>query len=382
MESLPLEGIKVVEFAQMVAGPAAGLLLADYGAEVIKVEPPSGDGARNLRSIAAADLPETPVFVGYNRDKRLVTLDLRDETDRTTALSLVDAADVVIESSRPGVMERLGLGADTLLSRNPRLVFASVSGFGRGPIGSRKGGVDIIVQAESGIMSTTGYPDGPPTKVGFTVVDAACGHALCHGILAALFRRERTGRGEVVRISLYDTALHLQTGPLTEYLMTGTQTPRSGNSAPLTAPADLLRCADGEIIVSAYLPQHWATFAALIGAPELVDDPRFGSGVQRANHRAELIELLQQRLLTRSVADWLTEMHEAGLLAAEVKDYSGVINNPVTAESGLLQKIGDEYGVASPIRLERTAERTLNSRTETDATIAFESGEDNDDRPR
>lgn len=124
------------------------------------------------------------------------------------------------------------------------------------------------------MMSTTGFPEGPPTKVGFTVVDAACGHALCHGIIAALFRRERTGRGEVIRISLYDVALHLQTGPLVEYLMTGVQTPRSGNSAPLTAPADLLRCADGEIIVSAYLDAHWQRFAAAIGAPELV--PTYG----------------------------------------------------------------------------------------------------------
>jgi crotonobetainyl-CoA:carnitine CoA-transferase CaiB-like acyl-CoA transferase len=353
-EDLPLDGIKVLELAQMVAGPSAGLLLADYGADVIKVEPPQGDGGRQLRSLAAANLPDSPVFVGYNRDKRLIRLDLRSAEGHAKVLELVDEADVLIESSRPGVMERLGLSADELLARNPRLVYASVSGFGRGPIGSRKGGVDIVVQAESGIISTTGYPDRPPTKVGFTVVDAACGHALCHGILAALFRRERTGRGDVIRLSLYDVALHLQTGPLTEYLMTGQQTPRAGNSAPLTAPADLLRCADGDIIVSAYLDPHWRAFTAAIGAPELVEDPRFGSGVDRARHRGELVELIEKRLAGGTVAEWVERLQDVGVLVAEVKDHAAVAADPLAAESGLLRQVGDAHGVASPLRFERT----------------------------
>jgi crotonobetainyl-CoA:carnitine CoA-transferase CaiB-like acyl-CoA transferase len=363
-DDLPLAGIKVLELAQMVAGPSAALLLADYGADVIKVEPPQGDGGRQLRSLAAAGLPDSPVFVGYNRDKRLIRLDLRAAESRAKILELADEADVVIESSRPGAMERLGLGADELLARSPRLVYASVSGFGRGPIGSRKGGVDIIVQAESGIISTTGYPDRPPTKVGFTVVDAACGHALCHGILAALFRRERTGRGDVVRLSLYDVALHLQTGPLTEYLMTGRQTPRAGNSAPLTAPADLLRCADGDIIVSAYLDPHWQAFTKAIGAPELVGDLRFGSGVERARHRAELVELIEERLAHGTVAEWVGRLQEVGVLVAEVKDYAAVTADPMAAESGLLRRAGGVHGVASPLRLERTVAREPRPRQE------------------
>jgi crotonobetainyl-CoA:carnitine CoA-transferase CaiB-like acyl-CoA transferase len=367
-EKLPLAGVKVLELAQMVAGPSAGLLLADYGADVIKVEPPQGDGGRQLRSPAAASMPDSPVFVGYNRDKRLIRVDLRTTEGHEWVLALVDEADVVIEAARPGVMERLGLGADELLARNPGLVYASVSGFGRGPLGRRKGGVDIVVQAESGIISTTGYPDRPGTKIGFTAVDAASGHALCHGILAALFRRERTGRGDVVRLSLYDVALHLQTGPLTEYLMTGAQTPRAGNSAPLTAPADLLRCADGEIIVSAYLEPHWRAFTATIGAPELVEDPRFESGVDRARHRAELVELIEKRLATGTVAEWVSRLQEAGVLVAEVKDYAAVTADPLAAESGLLRRVGPDHGVASPIRLERTVERELGPRRELDHT--------------
>ncbi|MDT7578268.1 MAG: hypothetical protein QOH17_4601 [Pseudonocardiales bacterium] len=366
-EELPLAGIKVLELAQMVAGPSAGLLLADYGADVIKVEPPQGDGGRQLRSLAAAGLPDSPVFVGYNRDKRLIRLDLRSAEGRARVLELVDEADVLIESSRPGVMERLGLGAEELLARSPRLVYASVSGFGRGPVGRRKGGVDITVQAESGIISTTGYPDRPPTKVGFTVVDAACGHALCHGILAALFRRERTGRGDVVRLSLYDVALHLQTGPLTEYLMTGRQTMRAGNSAPLTAPADLLHCADGDIIISAYLEPHWRAFAATIGAPELVDDPRFGSGVERAQHRAELVELIEEALAAGTVAEWVARLQDVGVLVAEVKDYAAVIADPLAAESGLLRGVGADHGVASPVRMEHTVTHGPQPRRELDS---------------
>jgi crotonobetainyl-CoA:carnitine CoA-transferase CaiB-like acyl-CoA transferase len=307
------------------------------------------------------------VFVGYNRNKRLIRLDLRSPEGRKRVLHLVDEADVVIEAARPGAMERLGLGADELLARNPRLVYASVSGFGRGPIGRRKGGVDIVVQAESGIISTTGYPDRPGTKIGFTAVDAASGHALCHGILAALFRRERTGRGDVVRLSLYDVALHLQTGPLTEFLMTGVQSPRAGNSAPLTAPADLLRCADGEIIVSAYLDPHWRAFALAIGAPELVDDPRFGDGVDRARHRAELVELIEKQLAGGAVAEWVSRLQNAGVLVAEVKDYAALVDDPLAAESGLLRAVGPDHGVASPVRLERTAEHPLSPRQEMDA---------------
>ncbi|MEU7811774.1 CoA transferase [Pseudonocardia sp. NPDC049154] len=363
-EELPLAGIRVLELAQMVAGPSAGLLLADYGADVIKVEPPQGDGGRQLRSLAAAGLPDSPVFVGYNRDKQLIRLDLRSAEGRARVLELVDEADVVIEAARPGVMERLGLGAAELLARNPRLVYASVSGFGRGPVGRTRGGVDIVVQAESGIISTTGYPDRPGTKIGFTAVDAACGHTLCHGILAALFRRERTGRGDVVRVSLYDVGLHLQTGPLTEYLMTGVQSPRAGNSAPLTAPADLLRCADGEIVVSAYLDPHWRAFTRTLGAPELVDDRRFADGVLRARHRAELVELLEKRLAAGTVAEWVARLSAVGVLVAEVKDYAGVIADPLAAESGLLRRVGPGHGVASPVRLERTRERELQPRRE------------------
>lgn len=348
----------------MIAAPSAALLLADYGADVLKLEPPSGDLCRKLRSAAAVSLAESPVFVGYNRGKRIAQVDIRTDAGREQVLELIEHADVFIESARPGVMERLGLSADTLLSRNPRLVYASVSGFGRGDIGSKLGGVDMIVQAESGMMSTTGFAGQPATKVGFTVVDAACGHVLCHGILAALLRRERTGRGEVVRVSLYDVALHLQTGPIVEYLMTGIQSERSGNSAPLSAPADSFRCADGEVVISAYIDAHWEKFVALIEAPELLEDPRFLTSSLKVANRAALTAAIENRLAARSAGDWAALLQSHGLLAGLVKDYAAVTVDKLTQEVGAIQALGDGFGIRNPILMEKTVVPSMRPRQE------------------
>lgn len=380
-EQRPLEGFRVLELAQMIAGPSAALLLADYGADVLKLEPPSGDTCRKLRSAAAASLVESPVFVGYNRGKRIAQVDIRTEAGREQVLRLIEEADVFIESARPGAMERMGLGADTLLARNPRLVYASVSGFGRGEIGAKLGGVDMIVQAESGMMSTTGFPGQPATKVGFTVVDAACGHALCHGILASLLRRERTGRGEVVRVSLYDVALHLQTGPLVEFLMTGIQSERSGNSAPLSAPADSFRCADGEVVISAYIDAHWKKFVALIDAPELLDDPRFLTGQLKVINRVALTAAIEQKLAARGAAEWVLILQAEGLLAGLVKDYAAVTADQLTQEVGAIQSVEDGFGVRNPIVLERTILPKMQGRTELsglNAPIGFAKTEHSD----
>jgi crotonobetainyl-CoA:carnitine CoA-transferase CaiB-like acyl-CoA transferase/acyl dehydratase len=347
----PLAGIKVVEFAQMVAGPAAGLLLADYGASVIKVEPPQGDGGRHLRSAVATDLPDSPLFLAYNRNKSSIRLDLREPVDLARANALIADADVLIESSRPGVMERLGLGAETVRARHPRLVYASVSGFGASGPGARRGGVDMIIQAESGIMSTTGPAGGVPTKVGFTIVDAAAGHALCHGILAALLRRQETGLGDTVTISLYDVALHLQTGPLAELLLTGEQMDRSGNDAPLSAPAGLFRCADGSIVVSAYLPPHWSRLLKELGAEHLEEDPRFVTSKDRVSNRDVLTTLLEERFATRTASDWLERLLSAGILAGQVNDLAQVASSPLTEAGEMLGWAGTDPAVRNPVVL-------------------------------
>ncbi len=363
MSALPLAGIKVIEFAQMVAAPSAGMLLADYGADVIKVEPPEGDNARQLRSAAATGLPVSPIFLAYNRGKRLIRLDLRQVEDLATAHRLIATADVLIEASRPGAMQRLGLGAEDTMALNPRLIYASVSGFGWTASVQDKRGVDLIVQAESGIMSMTGRAE-EPTKVGFTVVDAATGHALCHGILAALLRRARSGRGDVVQTSLYDVALHLQSGPLVEYLMTGQQVPRSGNSAPLSAPADLLHCGEGAIVISAYLEHHWRTFIRLLGDESLGQDSRFVTVAGRIRHRGELIAALESLLATRSAAEWEHLLGEAGLLVGQVKNYAEVVRSPYTTEAQIIARAGESYGLHNPAHLTTIPRGDLHASTE------------------
>lgn len=351
MTTPPLEGIRVVELAQMVAGPGAGLLLADYGAEVIKVEPPGGEGARQLKSPTVLDIDPSPVFSAYNRNKSLVTADLRDETDRAEVIRLCADADVVLTSSRPGVMERLGLGYDDLKAINPMVVYAAVTGFGDGPLGRTRGGVDLLVQAESGLMSTTGEVDEQPLKVGFTAVDAATAHALTHGILAALLRRVRSGTGEYVSISLYDVAVQLQTGPLSEFLHSGSQTPRMGNAAPFSAPADLFPCADTDIVISAYLPHHWLALLDCLGLPELAEDERFATGPGRSRNRQALYGLLAEVFTTRTAGHWLAELAGRGILTAPVQDHASVVSSAMTGERGLLIDSGALKGVTSPVTM-------------------------------
>jgi crotonobetainyl-CoA:carnitine CoA-transferase CaiB-like acyl-CoA transferase len=347
---LPLAGVRVLDLSQMVAGPAASLLLADYGADVIKVEPPQGDGGRSLRSPAAAGIEPAPLFAAYNRDKVGTTLDLRDPDGRERVWSLLADADVVLESSLPGAMERLGLGADAVRERYPRIVYGSVAGFGFGATARRRRGVDLIVQAASGMMSLTGYPDGPPTKVGFTIVDAACGHALCHAVLAALFRRERTGRGATVRINLFDVAVHLANGPVSEYLHTGVQLPRTGNSAPHTAPADVFPTADGDVVMAAYLDPHWRALLDVLDDAELGADTRFATPSLRVQNRVALNAALAAHFRERTTAHWLDVLGRAGVLCAAVNDLRSVVDDPVTDENQTLIRQDDVRSVRSPAR--------------------------------
>jgi crotonobetainyl-CoA:carnitine CoA-transferase CaiB-like acyl-CoA transferase len=362
----PLAGIRVVDLAQMIAGPGAALALGDYGAEVIKVEPPGGDGGRFLRTPAAARIEPPPLFAAYNRGKTTIRLDLRSKEGAERAWQLIGEADVVIESSTPGAMDRLGLGATAVRARYPRIVYASVSGFGDGPLARGRRGVDLIIQAESGMMALTGYPGGTPTKVGFTVVDAAAAHALCHGIIAALFRRERTGAGATVSLSLVDVALNLMAGPLADYLATGVQPARAGNSAPHTAPADVFPCSDGYLVVAAYLDEHWRRLVDLLGEEDLASDPRFADPVQRVLHRDALTERLNSHFRRAPRHEWLTRLQAAGILVARVNEFADVVSDPVLEESGAVIRQPDVRGVHSPVRFADQPRRSVTPMREVD----------------
>jgi crotonobetainyl-CoA:carnitine CoA-transferase CaiB-like acyl-CoA transferase len=335
----PLQGLRVVEFGQYIAVPAAAQMLGDLGADVIKVEAVAGDAARY---VGWADDAYGPMFSAYNRGKRSVVLDLRSERGRQQALELACSADVVLQNARPGTMERQGLGAARLMAMAPRLVYGQVSGFGQQGPGSLRPGFDIAAQAESGMMSLNGDADRDPTRVGFTVVDVMASQVLSNGVLAALVRRGVTGRGGLVDISLIDVAVSAMANAWTEYHLSGRMPLRRGNIQPNTAPAaDVVRTADGMIVVSAYTQDHFGKLCAALGAPELSTDPRFVESAGRVANRTALMDALSQtmsHMTSDQVCDLLTS---AGVVA-------GVIRTMADVKAG-------QAGVSSDLFVEVTA---------------------------
>lgn len=318
----PLQGLRVVEFGQYIAAPAAAQMLGDLGADIIKVESTAGDAARH---VGWADDAYGPMFSAYNRGKRSVVLDLRSEVGRQQAQALACSADVVLQNARPGTMERQGLGAARLMEMAPRLVYGQVSGFGqRGPASVRPG-FDIAAQAESGMMSLNGDADREPTRVGFTVVDALAAQVLSNGVLAALVRRGVTGRGGLVDVSLIDVAVSAMANAWTEYHLSGRMPLRRGNGQPNTAPAaDVVRTADGMVVVSAYTQDHFPKLCAAIGVPELALDPRFRENSGRVANRSALMEVLcnsMAHMTSDQVCDLLAS---AGVVAGSIRTMADV----------------------------------------------------------
>jgi len=322
----PLAGIKVADFSQMLAGPLAAMALGDLGATVVKFDRPQGDPARSIGR-------DGTMFAIANRNKRSLCVDLRQPEGRVVARKFVAAADVLIESFRPGVMARWGLGYDEVAELAPQVVYASVTGFGSaGPYRDR-GGIDAVLQAESGMMTLTGDPAGPPMKVGFQPVDSVAGVALAQGICAALLRRHRTGRGGKVEVRLLDCALYLQAFQLAEHAISGQLPVRSGNSVPHAAPSDLVATSDGYLMLAAYLEDQWAKLCVVLDMEWLAADPRFATNAARVAHRPELIDALEVRLRTRTTQEWFKLLTEAGLLVGRVLDYEGVARDPQVAQN-------------------------------------------------
>ncbi|GAA2736662.1 CoA transferase [Actinocorallia aurantiaca] len=319
----PLEGLLVLDFSQIVAGPLAAMVLGDLGARVVKIEPPSGDAARQLGGRGSVGYQG--MFESFNRGKESIVLDLRSEEGLRRAQALVDEADVLIESSRVGVMDRLGLGARDARDRNPGLVYVSINAYGETGPNATRGGVDVVVQAETGWMSITGEPDGPPTKLGSVPIDAATGHVAAQGALAALFARTRTGLGDVVRVSLYDVACSLHTHDFTDYLSMGWVARRAGNFPAATTPSGVYATADGTIVLAAYMPHHWKTAVEILDDDRLREDPRFQTMKDRMRNRDELLKILQEVLLRRTTAQWQADFEDARITCGVVRDTDQVV---------------------------------------------------------
>ncbi|MNF40255.1 Succinyl-CoA:(R)-benzylsuccinate CoA-transferase subunit BbsF [compost metagenome] len=332
-----LQGLTVVDFTQIAAGPTCTMLLADMGARVIKVEAPEGDLGRSLGPAWVGE--DSALYHGFNRGKLGICLDLKNPRALEVARRLVAEADVLIESMRPGVMARLGLGFEAVSALNPALVYCSISAYGQqGPYADRAG-VDGILQADSGLMSLIGTPDAPPCKVQAPVVDVVTGYMACMAILAKLQARHRDGQGGHLDVNLMNSALALQQSSIASYLRDGERPTPIGSAAPYSAPNEAFQTEDGWMMVAAYNGNRWERLCAVLGQPQWASDPRFASSAQRVVHRAEMQEALTAVFRSQSTAHWLERLRAADILCAKVADYSDLLNHPQLAENGMLAAI-------------------------------------------
>nr|VTP02361.1 E-cinnamoyl-CoA:R-phenyllactate CoA transferase [Mycobacterium riyadhense] len=355
----PLDGFRVLDFTQNVAGPLAGQVLADLGAEVIKVEAPEGDAARRITSVLPGRPPLATYFLPNNRGKKSVSLDLTTEEARLQILRLADTADVVLEAFRPGTMERMGLGPDDLRSRNPKLIYARLTAYGgNGPHGSRPG-IDLMVAAEAGMTTGMATPDGKPQIIPFQLVDNASGHVLAQAVLAALLNRERHGVADIVRVAMYDVAVGLQANQLTMHLNRPADQPKP-DPAPktkrrkgvgfATQPSDAFRAADGYVVISAYVPKHWERLCHLIGQPDLLDDERFADQRARSINYPELTDELESALASKTAAEWVELLQDNGLMACLAHTWKQVVETPLFAENDLALQVGSGANAITVIR--------------------------------
>ncbi|SMY12106.1 Crotonobetainyl-CoA:carnitine CoA-transferase CaiB [Brevibacterium jeotgali] len=330
---LPLSGYRVVDLGQYIAAPGAAAVLGELGAEVVKIEPPSGDQARLVGPTGEA------MVRAYNAGKESIVLDLRSEEGKRRALEIIADADVLVVNARPGSLERLGLGPDECLALNPRLVYGRISGFGfDGPL-SKRPGLDIAAQAESGMMSINGSRDSEPMRVGFTAVDACAAEVLAQGILAALLRTGRTGRGGVVETSLLEVAIRMQATLWEEYFASGEVPIRAGNGQPSMAPAaEVIATRDGHIVLSAYADSHWRRLCELLGRTDLIEDPRFVDNAARVQNRAALRESLAGEFAEEPSELLVSRLSEAGIVAGVVRDYAQVLAVAEHAYPGLFRR--------------------------------------------
>jgi CoA:oxalate CoA-transferase len=320
----PLAGLTVVDFSRVLAGPFATALLADLGADVIKIEPPTGD---DYRQIGPFIQDQSALFAFANRGKRSIVLDLKNPQDLDIALQLVDHADVVVENFRPGVASKLGIGADALMARNKRLIYASISGFGQsGPLADRPA-YDIIVQALTGLMSITGDPEGPPTMVGEALGDLSAGLFASWAILAALYQRERTNSGCRIDLAMFDSLLAMMPTATCRYLTSGEVPTRTGNRHPLSAPFGAYRTADGYVIVTILNTKLFEQFAALIGRLDLLSDPRFESDAERSRNEPILREAFETWSCKHSTDEVVKTFSAAGIPAAPIESVSDAVDS-------------------------------------------------------
>ena len=359
---MALDGIRVLDFTRVLAGPYCTLIFGDLGAEIIKIENP--EGGDDTRGFNVSPLLEfSTYFLSVNRNKKSVAIDIRTDAGQDAIRSLVANADVVIENYRTGVMDRYGIGYDDLSAINPNIVFASISAYGRdGPLKDRPG-YDPIVQAESGFMSLTGEPDGEPMRTGVSIADMFTGMFAAQAITAALFSRDKIGRGQRIDVPLYDTAVNMLHHASGAYLIDGVVTGRYGNGNILAQPVGLFMAADGPIMIAMTNNRLFKRFCEeVLGRPEIMEDARFLDNAARVVNRDALTSELNAIFEADSRANWITKMAAAGIPAGEVRD----VGQALTSEETLARKMiveqshprfGQVQGIRSPMMLSETPVR-------------------------
>lgn len=335
----PLDGVTVIDMTQLIAGPSATMSLYQLGADVVKVERPSGDLAR----VIGGTVGRAPTFSAYNSGKRSLAVDLSTDPGRAALRRVIAGSDVLVQAFRPGVMERLGLDWETLSAENDRLIYVSLSAYHVHGVGGRRPGVDAVLQAETGLMAITGEPDGDPMKTGFQIIDAATGLAIGQATLAALLQRERTGVGSRVELSLFEVATYMQTPAFATASMRRSPIERPGNTAGmLGAPTDLFEASDGYIMIAAYFPEQWIALCETMGARHLLDDPRYRSNADRIAHKRELSEDLAPIFATRTRDEWAKRLISAGVICAPVLKHLEILDDPDRRSLGRFDRIGTE----------------------------------------
>lgn len=353
-----LQGIKVIDLSRVLGGPYCTQILADHGADVLKIEPPRGDETRGWGPPFNAQ-GTASYFLGLNRNKRGMTMDLYDPVQRQALLKLLETADVLVENFKTGSMEKWGLGFDTLHAKFPRLIHCRVSGFGAdGPLGGLPG-YDAAIQALTGLMSINGEKDdaphqGRPLRMGIPVVDVATGMSAALGILLALQERHTSGKGQFVESSLYDNGLALLHPHSANHLLDGRVPGRSGNAHPNIVPYDTFATGTEPIFLAVGNDGQFAKLVQTLGAPELATDPRFANNGQRNINRIALKALLEEKLSLFACKPLADQLIRAGVPCAPIQDLQSALSDPHTSHREMVVKIGEYTGVASPIKLSRT----------------------------
>lgn len=354
-----LSGLRVLDLSRVLAGPYTAQTLADHGAEVIKVEAPTGDETRGWGPPFDEGGQSSAYYAGLNHSKENICLDLGTDAGRSVLKHLLDGADVVIENFKAGTMARWGFDYETVLAEtHPRLVYCRVTGFGvDGPMGGLPG-YDAVLQSFGGLMSVNGYPDNAPLRVGVPIVDIVTSHMAVSGILLALTERDRSGRGQLVDIALLDAVISLLHPHASNWISSGKVPQRTGDYHPTVVPYQVFAARDGDFFVSAANDRQFRSLVTALGVPELADDPRFVSNGVRSQHRDELSALLGERIARWNREDLAAALERAGVAASPVNTVDQALTAPQTVHRGLFLDTVDYRGLGVPIKLSRTSTRT------------------------